>query len=377
MTGLARKTLLREWPRFLPATLAIGFAGLLLIVQAALVFGIFGSAALYITASSADLWVGYPGTQSVNLGRAVNSDLEMALRMNPDVVAVEPLLWVDGDWRSDQGAGGVSVYVTGIRPDREGMLFDHLLSPRQKEWLQQPMAVIVDRSSLDQLAVTPGDTAWIDGHAVHVVAAVSGLRALGGVNVIASLETARVLATAFREGNQATYLVARLRDPARATAVKAALQGLHGFGPYEVWTADEFARKSQLFWMLDTGAGVAVLFLGGIVFLVGVVIASQALAAVVISSAREYATLNALGVGRQALRLVVLEQSAWIGGLGLGVAVLLSALLLVVAQQHDVPVGMSPSVALLCAALIFLLSLASGLFAMRGLMRADPSLLLR
>ncbi|HET8730553.1 MAG TPA: FtsX-like permease family protein, partial [Moraxellaceae bacterium] len=287
------------------------------------------------------------------------------------------LIWIDGDWRAGQGTGGVSVYVTGISAQGNGILFDQVLTPTQKELLQQPMAVIVDRSSLDQLAVAPGDTAWIDGHAVRVVAAVSGLRALGGVNVITSLESAREIAPVFRDAGQATYLVARLRQPGRAEAVGAALKGQRGFGPYDVWTADEFARKSQLFWMLDTGAGVAVLFLGGIVFLVGVVIASQALAAVVIGSAREYATLNALGVGRRALRLVVLEQSAWIGGLGLLVAALLAALLLTVAQQHDVPVGMSVPVALMCAALIFLLSLASGLFAMRGLMRADPALLLR
>ncbi|HET8730982.1 MAG TPA: ABC transporter permease, partial [Moraxellaceae bacterium] len=117
--------------------MAIGFAGLLLIVQAALVLGIFGSAALYITASSGDIWVGYPGTQSVNLGRSINADTEMALRMNPDVEAVEPLIWIDGDWRAGQGTGGVSVYVTGISAQGNGILFDQVLTPTQKELLQQ------------------------------------------------------------------------------------------------------------------------------------------------------------------------------------------------------------------------------------------------
>ena len=65
MIALARKTLIYEWRRFVPSVFAVGFSGVLLAMQAALVLGIFGSAAIYVTASSADLWVGYPGTQSV------------------------------------------------------------------------------------------------------------------------------------------------------------------------------------------------------------------------------------------------------------------------------------------------------------------------
>ena len=58
MVALARKTLIYEWRRFLPAMLAVGFAGLLQLLQIALVLGIFGSTSLYITGSSADVWVG-------------------------------------------------------------------------------------------------------------------------------------------------------------------------------------------------------------------------------------------------------------------------------------------------------------------------------
>ena len=64
IVALARKTLLHEWRRFLPAVVAVAFSGLLLLVQAALVLGIFGSAAVYIEASKGDLWIGYPGTRT-------------------------------------------------------------------------------------------------------------------------------------------------------------------------------------------------------------------------------------------------------------------------------------------------------------------------
>ena len=57
--------------------------GLLLLMQTALMFGIFDSASVYISKSAADLWVGYPGTQSVELGRPIPRDTEVSLRWIP------------------------------------------------------------------------------------------------------------------------------------------------------------------------------------------------------------------------------------------------------------------------------------------------------
>jgi putative ABC transport system permease protein len=391
LIALARKTLVHEWRRFVPAVLGIGFAGLLLLVQAALVLGIFGSAAVSVTASSADLWAGYPGTQSVNFGRAIGADVEMRLRSDPAVKDVEPYLWVEGDWHGSlPGSGGVSVFVSGLRSDRHGMVFSQLLNGELRERLREPGAVIVDRSDLAQLGVAldgvdPGagsSRAWINGVPVTVIAALPGLRALGGVNVLASMETARRLETPERSGNARsvggpTYFVARLHDPAQAAGVQARLQPGKSFGPVEVWTAADFAQRSQLYWMLDTGAGVAVFFMACIVCLVGAVVTSQSLTAVVAASAREYAMLNALGASLGALSRVVLEQAVWIGFAGLAVAAVTGTTLLWLAAQYDVPVAMNLPVAAGCALLVGGLALVAGLLAVRGLLRAEPALLLR
>ena len=377
MVALARKTLLHEWRRFLPAILAVGFAGLLQLLQAALVLGIFGSAGVYITGSSADLWVGYPGTQSVNLGRPIDPNIEARLLMDPAVARVEPFLWLDGDWRGSADTGGESVFVSGIDPRADGLMFSQALPATLRARLNEPDAVIVDRADIAKLGIAVGGVAAINGHTVRVVGVSSGLRALGGVNVVSSLATARQLDTDPGDSGQPTYLVARLRDPAQAEAVAARLRGDGAFGPYEVWTARAFARRSVLYWMLDTGAGAGVLFLAGIVFLVGAVITSQTLVAAVAGSVREYATLNALGVGVGALRWVVLEQAFWVGALGLLGATVLGALLLVLARSQDVPVVLNIPATLACVVLALGLAGVSGLAAIRSLRRADPASLLR
>ncbi|MGA9422956.1 MAG: ABC transporter permease [Rhodanobacteraceae bacterium] len=378
MVALARKTLIYEWRRFLPAILSVGFAGLLQLLQAALVLGIFGSASMYVTGSDADLWVGYPGTQSVSEGRAVDPDLVSLLWMDPAVTAVEPFHWVDGDWHGLGGSsGGVTVYVCGIDPDAHGLMFAHALSPRLRERLRDPDAVIVDRADLDKLRTRVGSRASINGHPVLVVGAANGLRALGGVNVLTSLDSARRLVDDPGEAAQPTYLVARLRTGADAAAVANRLRNKPGFGPYQVWTATAFARRSVLYWLFDTGAGAGVLFMAAIVFLVGAVITSQTLVAAVVGSVREYATLIALGVGVRALRWVVLEQAFWVGAIGLFGAAVLGALLLALARRENVPVVLDMPISLICAVLVMALAAVSGLAAMRSLRRADPAALLR
>jgi putative ABC transport system permease protein len=367
MVALARKTLVHEWRRFLPAILAVGFASLLQLLQAALVLGIFGSASVYITGSSADLWAGYPGTQSVNLGRPINEDVAMRLRMDPDVTKVEPFRWVDADWRGPRDTGGVSVFVSGIDSRPDGMMFSRALPPALRARLNEPGAVIVDKADLDSLGVNIGDTAAINGQRVRVVGVSSG----------ASLETARVLDIDPEDAGMMTYFVAKLRDPSKAAAVAKQLNGSDAFGPYTVWTAKDFARQSQIYWMLDTGAGAGVLFLAGIVFLVGAIITSQTLIAAVIGSIREYATLNALGVGRGALRKVIMEQAFWVGALGMICSIVVGIVLLIVARNRSVPMELHPFTASVCLALSMALAIVSGLAAMRILRRADPASLLR
>jgi putative ABC transport system permease protein len=374
MIPLARKTLIHEWRRFLPAMLAVAFSGLLLLMQAALVFGIFGSTAVYITASDADLWVGYPGTQSIELGRPIGPAARTALLMDPGVARVEPFAWVDGDWRGPAGTGGVSVFVSGISTEPDGMIFSDVLTAAQRASLKEPFAVIVDRADLDKLGVPIGGQALINGDLVRIVGVANGIRALGGVNVVASLDTARALDND-TGGAEVAYYVAKLKPGADADAVAARIDA-HAHG-YAAWTASSFARRAVFYWMFQTGAGLGVIFLAIVVFIVGAIITSQTLMGAIAGSVREYATLHALGVSLGSLRRVVLEQATWIGVCGLIAGVLLSLGLIGLAKWQDVPVELNLPAWIACAALVMGIALVSGAAAVRALRNADPALLLR
>ncbi|HEU0277818.1 MAG TPA: ABC transporter permease [Rhodanobacteraceae bacterium] len=375
MVPLARKTLIHEWRRFLPAALAVAFSGLLLLMQAALVFGIFGATAVYITASDAQVWVGYPGTQSIELGRPITPAARTALLMDPGVARVDPFAWDGADWRGPRGTGGVSVFVSGIDTRPQGLIFSQVLTPAQRAALNEPFAVIVDRADLPKLGVKVGGQALIAGNLVRVVGTANGIRALGGVNVVASLATARQISVDNGDGPDVAYYVAKLRPGADPAKVAARINA-HARG-YEAWTASSFARRAVFYWMFETGAGLGVIFLAVVVFIVGAIITSQTLMGAIAGSVREYATLHALGVGLGPLRRVVLKQAAWIGVCGLIAGVLLSLGLIGIARLENVPVALNLPAWIACAALVMCIALVSGAAAVRALQRADPALLLR
>jgi putative ABC transport system permease protein len=376
MAILARKTLIYEWRKFLPSALAVAFSGLLLLMMTSLMFGIFSSAGVYVSKSSADIWAGYPGTQSVELGRPIPRDTEMWLRMDPDIVQVEPFQWLDGDWRGPVDRGGVSVFISGIDPKPDGLMFARVLDTRQRSLLFEPGSVIIDSADLGKLGMEIGNAATLNGHRVKIVAAAAGIRALGGVNIVTSLTTAYWLNDA-AERDKAAYYVARLRPGADAQAAGSRLEALGASHHFAVWTSDRFAYNAATYWMFETGAGLGFMFLELIVFVVGVVVTSQTLFAAVTGSAREYAMLNALGAGLRALRHVILEQAFWVGTVGVVIGTALSIVIMLLAAAQDVPIIFNPIAATCCIVLVMSIALISGFLAAGVINHLEPATLLR
>ncbi|MGA9333347.1 MAG: ABC transporter permease [Rudaea sp.] len=377
MVALARKTLFYEWRKFLPAALAVAFSGLLLLMQAALMFGIFDSASVYVSKSAADLWAGYPGTQTIELGRPIPRDTEMSLLMDPAVQRVEPFDWLDGNWRGPVELGSVSVFISGIDPAPQGLMFADAIPANLRELLNAPDSVIVDRADLPKLGLVVGGSATLNGHRVKIVATCTGLRALGGVNIVTSLATARRLNADSSDRDKVAYYVAKLRPDANPEQVRDRIEKAWPQHRFTVWTRKEFAHTAATYWMFETGAGLGFVFFTFIVFLVGTVITSQTLVAAVASHVREYAMLNALGAGRGALRRVVLEQALWVGSFGVALGGILSVGLMLLARSQDVPVTFDATAGSACGILVLAIALLSGVMAVRTLSHLEPANLLR
>lgn len=373
---LARKILMHEWRRFLPATISVAFSGVLMIVQGALLLGIVSANALYVTQSGADFWIGFPGTQSADLGRSIDPGIAAILYMDRRIGRVEALLLGNGDWRGARG-GGTSVTLVGISPRFDGLGLKKAVPPDVRALLQEPGAVLVDESDLDKLVTDVGQKAEINGHLVRVVGTTRNLRAMGGVNVVASLSTVRMLDPALAASDSVTYYLAKVLGPQYIATVRDHLAATAAGTRFEIWTAPELAGLSVRYWLLESGAGIGFVFATVIAMLVGTLITSQTLMAAVAASITQYATLRALGVSFPELRKIVIEQSGWVGAAGLALGLMCSLLVAGLAKLNDIPFEMRASMMLFSAAVVLSVALVAGLLALRRLRHADPAALLR
>lgn len=374
--ALARKTLVHEWRRFLPAVMSVGFSGVLIIVQGALLLGIVGTNALPVTQSRADLWVGFPGTQSADLGRSIDAGAAAELLVDPRILRVEPLLLGSGDWRGPRG-GGVSVTLIGIDTRPDGLGLAEAMPRSGRALLTEPATVLVDAADLDKLGTAIGGAAEINGQRVRVVGTTDGMRAMGGVNVVASLATVRALDRSLAAAGDVTYYLAALRSPGAARAVKARFSQPETRKRFEVWTAEDLAGRSVRYWLLESGAGVGFIFATIVALLVGTLITSQTLTAAVAASTPQYATLRAIGVPFPKLRRIVVEQAAWVGAVGLALGLAGSLLAAALAYLNGIPFALGPGIMALSGGLVLSVALLAGVLALRRLRHADPAALLR
>lgn len=374
--SLARRTLVYEWRRYLAAVLAVAFSGLLVLVQVALLLGMFRTVTTVVESAGADLWMVEPTVSSFDLARELAPRVENRVRAHPAVIRTERLNLGFADWRGPDGSRvAVTLIALDVGPGSLG--FPRSLSPALREALQQPGTVLVDRVDLAKLGVTSRtEGVEIDGRRVRVAGTVSGFRAIGGANVFVSEATYREIRGAAASRDAPHYVLAALAPGADPAVVAADLQAV-GTDLFRAMTPDALATMSQTYWLLESGTGAGFLFSTVLGLLVGVAITSQTLRAAVLASLREYATLRALGVPLRALRAVVLEQAAWIGAVGFVVTAVATALVIGAAMAAEVAVALTWWAVLATAAFSMLVSVMSGLVALAPLLRTEPAELLR
>ena len=374
MVSIARSSLLYEWRRYLAAVLAVTFAGLLTVVQLALLLGLFNTVSVPLDQSTAELWIGFRNTASVDLGRAVSPSADTRAWMHPGVAYVERFVSAYGDLRRADGVP-VSVIINGIDTSGEASAFSRLLTPKQRAMLREPDAVLIDMADANKLGAEGSTLVEINGKRARIAGTIKWLRAIGGVNMLASLATARRLAP--ETASQTTYYMVRLKPGFAAEQVQKEIADSGLVSRYSVWQAEDFSVQSQIYWLFESGSGVGTGFASLLALLVGVAITSQTLSAAITASIKEFAALRALGVSRRSLRCVVIEQAAWIGFIGLLLTAALTVAIALLGESANI--AMAFPVWLLAGNALIMMAIAvgSGLLALKPLLSTEPVTLLR
>ncbi|MBM4067725.1 MAG: FtsX-like permease family protein [Planctomycetes bacterium] len=367
-------TLWYERQRYLPGVLAVGFSALLIALQSGLLLGLFSVTSIPIDRSRADIWVGQPKVESVDLGRPIPESWQSYLAY-PEVERTESYIQGYAYWSKPAPAGGMELcMLVGTRLGKDALGAVDGLKAEHRAALSEAGAVVIDKSEFKRLGIEKvGETAEVAGKRVRVVGIVEGLRSIAGPYVFCSLETAHALLK--MPPGQTTFLLAKCKNPEDARSVVERLKNTTD--KVDAFTSLQFSRKSRVHWLFKTKAGIALGLAAALGLLVGMVVTSQTLYAATAASLREYAVLRALGIPRWRMAATVVAQSFWIGVAGIVLSVPVIFALAKLGNLLGAKVDMPPWLLAGAVTVTMLMALVSGLMALRSLRMVEPVALLR
>ena len=366
---LAYRNLFHDRLSFFVTIVGIVFSVVLVAVQSGIYLGSEKKIAAIIDAAPADLWIVPLGTKSYDDPSFLSGrERHMALS-TPGVEDSEDMVVSFARWRKPEG-GTNTVLLIGTASDSPKALPWNIVQG-SRQALEAPDTVAIDQSYFPDLGVSKiGDQGEMNGVSVRLAAITKRIRSFTTLPfVFTSIEEARRLSGA--EQNQASYQRVTLLPDADLEKVRTELE--RRLPDTDILTQDEFRKRSQHYWLFQTGAGAALIAGALLGLIVGIVIVAQTLYSSTKDHINEFATLRALGAGAGYIVKVILMQAVLSGLIGYVLGMALAMLAIHVAQDTKLTILMTPQLAGGLFAVTIGMCIFAAISAIIKVVRIDPA----
>ena len=377
--SLALSTLIYEWRRYLAAVIALAVAGLLVLAMTGMFMGMALSFTATVDKSPAQILILPPQAEGLFGDSGQPRRMIPLVYQHPSVVEVQPMIMNGAGWsnfpKDGQPPKATYVNVVAVNPVKGAVTMPSDFSDATIEALQEPFAIIVDRTSLGKLGIKVGDKAKMNGRTVTVAGMVDGYPNMFNTQVFTSYQTAKLLYIA-DDGPRVGPLLVKLKDPTKSKEVASELNAI-GAGQFKAWTREDLSKSSQVGMMKEGGIAIMIGFMALVGVFIGIVITWQTLQGAIMANIKEFASLRALGVSMGSLRLIIMELSFWVGVAGLTMTTILTALVGLAARSAAVPMDFPLFIVIPVTIGLMLIAILSGLFSLGVLKKSQPADLLR
>ncbi len=306
MVSIARKNLFHDRIRFLVALAGIQFAVVLITVQIGVFLRFLSNASVLIDNTESDIWITARGLENFDFGRPFNEKKLYQARGVPGVMWADRYLLAWGTWKTP-GGSQENVQMIGFNPEtlvgapwdiREG-------DPRDVKYFN---SVFYDEAETNRLGDVPvGGETEINNRRVRVVGITRGAKSfIQSAYIFTSYKNALNLSTFISKGNT-TYVLVKVAPGYSVEGVKHRLaEELHDV---DVYTSREFSNKTRRYWLVNTGAGVALLVTALMGLVIGSIIVGNTIYASTSEHLKEFGTLKAIGASNWDLYKIIIEQA--------------------------------------------------------------------
>jgi len=300
---LALANTLFDRARLIATIGGICFSVFLMLLEGSLLVGFIRTSSRLVDASQLDVWISAKGVACFECAAPIPDEIAEFAMGVPGTEAYRRIVYGQAFWKKPSGAGQL-VIIVGSEPDRHAQL------PSGTDSFSTD-SVVVDRSNVEALAVQrAGDEVEINGQRVRIASITDNFGSFVGFPLV--FTTYRTGLELLRYQHDAVHLAGLHLTPGTdAASVRDQLAAR--LEEVEVWTSADFSSSARWYWMIQTGAGGAILLAGLLAFIVGTAIVSQTTYAATMENIEEFATLKAMGATRGYIQGVVLHQALLTG----------------------------------------------------------------
>ncbi len=366
---LAYRNLFHDRLSFIVTIVGIVFSVVLVAIQSGIYLGSEKKIAAILDQAPADLWIVPLGTKSYDDPSPLSGrERHMALSV-PGVAQVEDMVVSFARWRKPEG-GTTTVLLIGSEPSSDRPLPWNIVEG-SRDALSAPNTVAIDQSYFPDLGIkSVNEQAEINGVRVEVAATTKKIRSFTTLPfVFTSIEDARRLTGTGQ--NQASYERVLLLPGADRDAVAKEIEAR--LPDAEVLTQTEFTKRSQAYWLFQTGAGAALIAGALLGLIVGIVIVAQTLYSSTKDHINEFATLRALGAGAGYIVKVILFQAVLSGLIGYTLGMALAMTVIKAAEDTKLNVIMTPELATALFVVTVGMCVFAAISAIIKVVRIDPA----
>jgi len=347
----------------------------LIVIQFGLFLGFMTTTSNNIDHSNADLWIVFHGVSYFDTGRMFSERKFYEVLATPGVEQAEKYIQNFANWKKPDG-GMENIQVIGFHPgsglgEPWNLVAGNVLDVKQED------AVIVDELYREKLGVSKiGDRVEIGNHRARVVGFTRGIR---------SFTTSPFVYTSFKNSldytrpeakeDQLAYILVKAAPGVFATELKNNLQAR--LSDVDIYTRDEFSRRTRFYWMFTTGAGLAVLTAALMGLVVGIAVVAQTIYAATMDHIREYGTLKAMGATNAYLYRVIIEQAVLSAAIGYALAMIIAHFIVQASEKGGALILMPFSMKVGMLFLAIGMCTAAALVSINKVMRIDPAMVFR
>jgi putative ABC transport system permease protein len=374
MFSVALKFILYDKTRSLMTLAGVIFSVSLIFAQMGVYFGLMETSSIIIDNTPGDIWVTSKNSKNFDFSQPLPEYIHEHTISTEGIEWAEKLIVTWGVIKQKTG-GTEQVEIVGFNPET-GVGAPWRMKVGNFKSVKNGNFMIVDDSSKKRLGeISVGDYRDVLSRRLKVVGISEGIRSFTTAPYIfTSYVTAQQIAAIVGQ-DKTVFVIAKVAPGFTSTEVKANLsKRLKGV---DVYTSDEFSRKTRLYWTIETGVGFSFLLTIVISFLVGILIVGQTIYNSTMEHIKEFGTLKALGAENYEIYKIIFSQSMITALLGYIISLIIILFSAKLFESLGTTMVVQVWTNLLVLVLTLIMCLLSAAVSIRRIKSIDPAILFR